>query len=118
MLSNNEQRHFLRTRSHHSRFLLFYLGSLLYLAKGFLKEKELVPRPLLREILITLNKVLFSTLREISYIVNSLKIIEGDIEPKKLHEILMRDGCKRCLIQPMRKKKFHSFRRLWWRNTT
>ena len=35
---------------------------------------------------------MYSTLREIAYIANYLKITEGGIEPKKIKDIMLRDG--------------------------
>ena len=47
-------------------------------------ELELVDRRLIRRILITLRKRVFSTLREISFIVNNIRTLEGDLESRKI----------------------------------
>lgn len=49
-------------------------------------------RAQLVQIIITLRKQIFSTLREIAYVANCLKIVESGIEARKIKDITMKDG--------------------------
>ena len=72
--------------------------------KGANEETQLVDRSLLKSTLIKLRKRAYSTLREISFIVNHIRTLEGDLEVKKISEIFMRDGGIFVLTQGVGKK--------------
>jgi hypothetical protein len=55
-------------------------------------EEEVADRLTIRGILIRLRKRVYSTLREISFIVNNIRTLEGDLEVRKISEVFMRDG--------------------------
>ena len=74
--------------------LSIYPGSLIYLLSNYFSSSSvtLLERNHLIEIIIEMRKKMYSTLREIAYIANYLKITEGGIEPKKIKDIMLRDG--------------------------
>jgi hypothetical protein len=49
-------------------------------------------RLVIKNALIKLRKRVYSTLREISFIANSIRALEGELEVRKISEIFMRDG--------------------------
>ncbi len=55
-------------------------------------EPALIDRLTIKKIIIMLRKKVYSTLREISFIVNNIRTLEGDLEARKISEIFMRDG--------------------------
>lgn len=55
-------------------------------------EEEVADRLAIKRILIQLRKRVYSTLREISFIVNNIRTLEGDLEVRKISEVFMRDG--------------------------
>lgn len=79
-----------------------YQGSMAILYKSYFKKDEpLLPRDLLVAIIIDLRKKIFSALREIAYVANIVQVTQADIEPRKIKDILMRDGGKHFLTQPL-----------------
>jgi hypothetical protein len=61
-------------------------------------EPELIDRLTIKDIVITLRKRIYSTLREISFIVNNIRTLEGDLEVRKISEVFMRDGGRSLVI--------------------
>lgn len=55
-------------------------------------QEELADRLTIKRILIQLRKRVYATLREISFIVNNIRTLEGDLEVRKISEVFMRDG--------------------------
>lgn len=75
-----------------------YVGSLAYLLKRYLSNDGILERAKLVAIIVTLRKSIFSTLREIAYVANCLKIMETGLEPRKIKDIVMKDGGTPVLI--------------------
>ena len=73
---------------------IIYLGSLIYLLSNYFTSSStpFLDRIHLLQIITEMRKKMYSTLREIAYIANYLKITEGGIEPKKIKDIMLRDG--------------------------
>lgn len=83
------------------------IGSFGYLLHKELKRgSEIIERAELLEIIIALRKSIFSTLREIAYAANCLKIEESGIEARKIKDIMMRDGCNYLFTQHLRKLNY------------
>jgi hypothetical protein len=73
---------------------VFMSGSLAYFINRFFSPtKTILTRSTLIEVIVTLRKNIFSTLREIAYAANCIKILESGIEPRKIKDIFMDDGC-------------------------
>jgi hypothetical protein len=69
------------------------VGSVAFFVNKFLfNNNHIIDRTQLIQIIITLKKSIFSTLREIAYAANCLKIIESGIEARKIRDIIMDDG--------------------------
>lgn len=62
------------------------------LRKYLSEDKNIMDRAQLVQIIITLRKQIFSTLREIAYVANCIKIVESGIEARKIKDITMKDG--------------------------
>ena len=94
----DEQGIFLRTFSPHSRrgYSGCHLGTAAFYfwKKVNTCEPELIDRLLIKSALVTLRKRVFSSLREMAFIINQIRTLEGDLEPKKISDIFMRDGGK------------------------
>lgn len=58
---------------------MFYLWR-----KSGQEEENIADRLLIKKVLIQLRKRVYSTLREISFIVNHIRTLEGDLEVKKI----------------------------------
>jgi len=47
---------------------------------------------------------MFSTLREIAFVSNCMRIMDSGIEPKKIKEIVMKDGGTFLIIEHVQRK--------------
>ena len=89
----DEQKHYPRARHRHSQYIGPHLASVAYLYNSYFKpQNAFIPRHELIIIIIDLRKNMFSTLREIAYAANYVRITETALEPRKIKDVLMRDG--------------------------
>jgi hypothetical protein len=67
-------------------------------------QEEVADRLAIKRILVQLRKRVYSTLREISFIVNNIRTLERDLDARKISEVFMRDGGTSLPIQAVARK--------------